>query len=434
MTKDKKKDQTSPTKATNKSSSQEITLEFDLASVLAQQQSTLSENEADIRLRLPGGIGIYDQAIRHMICYNAQVFLNFLCRNLKVQFDFHELLDTRLVVLPRDQNRIADLIFLVSERQNPRQFWLLIFESESAIEGSFKLRVTLEQVSKLVMQIQNRSKKAKKKHPSHADAKSQSQSQTQTQTQTQSLSQSNSETGEEQFQFKNEPLSITDLESFRTLLPDGVKILTALFNLTKKAATTEIDFSIDGYGTYHRPLIENMETLPAQALFEFIELDLDNHICLLPLLILCEGGCEQENLEKGRQMLYKKVKLEKMVLEMFKLTIEIFAELKGQEAICRQYFGESTVLKETNLSRKMYLQATSAAFQDGQKSGIIEGMREILYRVLKNRFPDQRLPKKVKNELDTVKDPNKLDQWVDLAFSAATLNDFTDALKNSVES
>ncbi len=89
------------------------------------------------------------------------------------------------------------------------------------------------------------------------------------------------------------------------------------------------------------------------------------------------------------------------------------------------------MLKETNLSRKMYLQATSAAFQDGQKSGIIEGMREILYRVLKNRFPDQRLPKKVKNELDTVKDPNKLDQWVDLAFSAATLNDFTDALKNS---
>ena len=101
------------------------------------------------------------------------------------------------------------------------------------------------------------------------------------------------------------------------------------------------------------------------------------------------------------------------------------------------------MLKETNLSRKMYFQAISAAFQDGQKSGIIEGniegkiegkiegMREILYRVLKNRFPDQRIPKKVKNELDTVKDPNKLDQWVDLAFSAATLNDFTDALKNS---
>ena len=85
------------------------------------------------------------------------------------------------------------------------------------------------------------------------------------------------------------------------------------------------------------------------------------------------------------------------------------------------------MLKETNLSRKMYLQATSAAKIEGK----IEGMREILYRVLKNRFPDQRLPKKVKNELEAIKDPNKLDQWVDLAFSAVTLNDFTDALKNS---
>ncbi len=434
---------------------------------------------------LTGGIGLYDQAIRNMITLNPQAFLDFICLDYPFRFLLKEIQDTRFIVFPKQQNRIADLMFKVTAEgiavEIADQEWLLVFENESTSHGSEKLRGSLSQVAIIINQLfhyRNTSKAKSKSQQQEASTEvgitspdereslsistNLSEVTSTPSSETSAPTNSNTESSpqpdkpaetlanqhvEEPYKYLRDPVVIPDPESFLAGLPDGIKVLILQFYLQGSPRVREINHTLGEFGTTHKPIIVEMGKIPAAKLFEFIEKDISGRITVLPLLVLCKQGCEEENLERGRQILENLVELSDSIRKNLKAIIEAFAELKRKQEVCKKYFGEIKMI-ETPLSKKWYEQAVSGALaegidegmkkgidegmkkgiDEGMKKGKIEGKRDLLLLLLQQRFANETLPLEIKARFEKEANPQTFDDWFMIALTSTSLRQFCDGL------
>jgi hypothetical protein len=302
-------------------------------------------------------MGVFDQAARFASQADPTAIMGRVLAKTKTPLRFQEWADTRTLPRPGGTERTADLVAVVEDATAAEHLWLLVLEFQARHDPD-KLDVTLEEVARLRL------------HGRHGP----------------------------------------DRQS-------RYRVLTGLVYLQGRCPESTLDMTLaEGFGTWHRALVWNVEEDNADAVLAAVESG-EATWGLLFWVPLMAGGDSEAVIARWKERALA-VDDRRRRGDLGKIAL-VFAELVGR------YAGWKRGLEGFDMTEsKVVNEWIEEAVQQAQ----IKEAREGVLRVLRRRFPAA-LTEDVLGAINAQPSLDMLHDWFDGALAAFSAEDFLAILR-----